>query len=67
MRKVDLKSLSPTAKILYWFIMYKRATGKVEDNVQTIGRESGIPTSSLYKAIRELEQPLTRSGSTMEY
>jgi predicted transcriptional regulator len=65
MREADIKTLSPTAKTLYWFRRYKRSQNIEEIRMKEASEESGIPLSTLYKAARELELNIDRGGSIL--
>ena len=45
---VDVRSLTPTARALYWYLV---ATEAEQDVAQIVAR-SGIPVSSIYEAAR---------------
>lgn len=66
MQEPRLKTLSPTARILFWFRKYQRAVDVTEMSVNDVSERSGIPVSSLYRAARELDASITRQGSVME-
>jgi predicted transcriptional regulator len=65
MREIDVKTLSPTAKTLYWFRRYKRSQDVREMRMKDASEESGIPLSTLYRAARELEMSIDRGGSVL--
>lgn len=63
----DLKKLSPTARILFWYRRCQHLQGITEKPLSEAAQESGVPESSFYRAARELKLRIDKRGSIVEF